>query len=160
MLQSSDKFVLDEQDIRLLEALQENATMTNLELAEHIGMSPSATHTRVRRLEEGGYIDKRLTVLNRERLGFDMLCLIHVRLQTHQIAQIEDFYKTVRESSQVLECYHVTGEYDYVLKVALRNRVELRTFVLEQLTPIPFVATVQTSIVFEEVKFTTALPLS
>ena len=160
MIESSNEVVLDEQDIALLAALQENAAISNLELAERIGMSPSATHTRVKRLEGGGYIDQRLTLLNRERLGFDMLCLIHVRLQTHQIAQIEDFYKMMRASGQVLECYHVTGEYDYVLKVALRNRVELRAFVLEQLTPIPFIATVQTSIVFEEVKFTTALPLS
>lgn len=159
MVESSNKQTLDAQDIALLEALQENAVLSNVELAERIKLSPSATHTRVKRLEEGCFIAKRLTVLNRERLGFDMLCLIHVRLQTHQIKQIEEFYIKMRELKQVLECYHVTGEYDYVLKVALRNPVELRKFVLEQLTPLPYIATVQTSLVFEEVKFTTSLPL-
>lgn len=159
MLKSSDRLVLDKKDIAILEALQDNAVISNIELAQIIGMSASATHGRVRALEDGGYIEKRLTVLNRKLLGFDMLCLIHVSLQTHQIKQIEEFYKIIEDLDQVLECYHVSGQYDYVLKVALRDRTELRKFVLEQLTPIPYLATVQTSLVFEELKFTTSLPL-
>lgn len=159
MLESSNKQVLDSIDIAILEILQENATISNKELAGVISMSPSATHTRVQGLKDGGYIEKSLTVLNRELLGFDMLCLIHISLQTHNIKQIEEFYKTIMGLNQVLECYHVSGQFDYVLKVAMRNRKDLRMFVLEQLTPISYIATVQTSLIFEELKFTTSLPL-
>jgi len=159
MLESSNKQVLDAKDIAILAIIQENATISNKELAELLRMSPSATHSRVQNLKERGYIEKALTVLNRELLGFDMLCLIHISLQTHNIEQIEEFYSKIVGLNQVLECYHVSGQFDYVLKVAMRNRRELRAFVLEQLTPIPYIATVQTSLIFEELKFTTSLPL-
>ncbi|HHO55549.1 MAG TPA: Lrp/AsnC family transcriptional regulator [Trueperaceae bacterium] len=159
MLESSNKQALDAKDIAILEIIQENATISNKELAELLKMSPSATHSRVQNLKERGYIEKTLTVLNRELLGFDMLCLIHISLQTHNIKQIEEFYSKIVGLNQVLECYHVSGQFDYVLKVAMRNRRELRTFVLEQLTPISYIATVQTSLIFEELKFTTSLPL-
>ena len=159
MLESSDKQVLDTKDIAILEIIQENATISNKELAEILKMSASATHSRVQNLKERGFIEKTLTVLNRELLGFDMLCLIHISLHSHNIEQIEEFYKTIINLNQVLECYHVSGQFDYVLKVAMRNRKELRMFVLEQLTPIPYIATVQTSLIFEELKFTSSLPL-
>lgn len=159
MLESSNKQALDAKDIAILEIIQKNATISNKELAELLKMSPSATHSRVQNLKERGYIEKTLTVLNRELLGFDMLCLIHISLQTHNIKQIEEFYSKIVGLNQVLECYHVSGQFDYVLKVAMRNRRELRTFVLEQLTPISYIATVQTSLIFEELKFTTSLPL-
>ena len=159
MLESSNKQALDAKDIAILEIIQKNATISNKELAELLKMSPSATHSRVQNLKERGYIEKTLTVLNRELLGFDMLCLIHISLQTHNIKQIEEFYGKIVGLNQVLECYHVSGQFDYVLKVAMRNRRELRTFVLEQLTPISYIATVQTSLIFEELKFTTSLPL-
>ena len=160
MIEYTAETKLDALDLKILTELQENATISNIELAERIGISPSATHNRVKRLNEGGYISKRLTVLNRDKLGFDMISLISVRLQTHHINQIQEFHALIQTLPAVLECYNVTGEFDYVLKVAFRNRHELRQFVLEELTPLPYLATVQTSVVFEEVKFTTALPLN
>mgnify|MGYP001796640731 CR=1 FL=1 len=160
MVEYSFKKALNKRDLKILELIQGNAAITNVELARLVNLSPSATHGRVKRLEEEGYIERRLTVLSRDQRGFDMLCLILIRLKTHQIEQIKEFYESIEHLEEVLECYHITGEHDYVLKVAQRNHIELRTFVLEQLTPLPYIATVLTSLVLEEVKFTTALPLT
>ncbi|MBC8332283.1 MAG: Lrp/AsnC family transcriptional regulator [Anaerolineae bacterium] len=150
---------LDDLDKALLRLLQEDACMSNINLAKTLDISPSSTHARVKRLEKDGYIDQRLTVLNREKLGFDMLCFINVSLQTHHIDEIKDFRRVVQTMPEVLECHHVTGKFDYILKVAVPNRVTLQQFVLEKLTPLPYIAIIQTSLIFEEVKFTTALPL-
>ena len=88
-----------------------------------------------------------------------MLCFVHVSLQLHQSQQVEGFERAVAGMPEVLECHHVTGEFDYLLKVAIRNRNDLKRFAVERLTPIPGVARIYTSLVLSEVKSTTALPL-
>jgi len=150
---------LDPLDKEILKILQEDACISNINLAKALDLSPSATHTRVRRLEENGYIEKRLTVLNREKLGFDMLCFILVSLQTHHVDEINQFRHAVQSMPEVLECHYITGKYDYILKIAVASRTALQQFMLTKLTPLPNISTVQTSLIFEEVKFTTALPL-
>jgi DNA-binding Lrp family transcriptional regulator len=92
-------------------------------------------------------------------MGYDMLCFIHISLQLHQPEQLESVRNAMRDLPEVLECHHVTGEYDYLLKVAIRNRKDLERFVVERLTPIPGVARIHTSLVLTEVKSTTALPI-
>ena len=100
-----------------------------------------------------------MALLDRERLGFDMLCFIQISLQLHQIEQVNHFRTMIQQIPEVLECHHVTGEYDYLLKIAVRNRQELERLVMEKLTPIPGVARIHTSLVFSEIKTSTALPL-
>ena len=150
---------LDELDRRLLGELQTDARIANAELARRLNLSPPAVHARVRRLEEQGYIRGYVALLDRERLGFDMLCFIQISLQLHQIEQVNHFRTTIQQIPEVLECHHVTGEYDYLLKIAVRNRQELERLVMEKLTPIPGVARIHTSLVFSEVKTSTALPI-
>ena len=150
---------LDELDRRLLGELQTDARIANAELARRLNLSPPAVHARVRRLEEQGYIRGYVALLDRERLGFDMLCFIQISLQLHQIEQVNHFRTTIQQIPEVLECHHVTGEYDYLLKIAVRNRQELERLVMEKLTPIPGVARIHTSLVFSEVKTSTALPV-
>ena len=139
--------------------LQGNARIANAELARRLNLSPPAVHARVRRLEEQGYIHGYVALLDRERLGFDMLCFIQISLQLHQIEQVNHFRTTIQQIPAVLECHHVTGEYDYLLKIAVRNRQELERLVMEKLTPIPGVARIHTSLVFSEIKTSTALPI-
>lgn len=150
---------LDELDIRILDELQGDARIANAELARRLNLSPPAVHARVRRLEEQGYIRRYSALLDRERLGFDMLCFVSITLQMHTRQQVQQFRAAVQQIPQVLECHHVTGEYDYLLKVTVRNRKELEHLVMERLTPLPGVARIHTSLVFTEVKNSTALPL-
>ena len=114
---------------------------------------------RTKRLEELGVIRGYGALLDSETVGYDMLCFVHVSLQLHQSQQVEGFERAVAEMPEVVECHHVTGEYDYLLKVAIRNRKDLKRFAVERLTPIPGVARIYTSLVLSEVKSTTALPL-
>jgi len=151
---------LDEVDRKLLDILQKDGSLSNVELARRIQLSPPATHARVRRLEEFGIIRQYVTLLDRENLGYDMLCFVHISLQLHQPQQVESVRAAIREMPEVLECYHVTGEYDYLLKVVIRNRKDLERFVVERLTPVPGIARIHTSLVLTEVKSTTAVPLA
>jgi DNA-binding Lrp family transcriptional regulator len=151
--------MLDSTDKLILQILQEEGRLSNAELARRVSLSPPATHARLRRLEEDGYIRQYAALLDREKAGFDMLCFVHISLQLHQPAQVEAVRAAIREMPEVLECHHVTGEYDYLLKVVIHNRKDLERFVLERLTPVPGVARIHTSLVLTEVKATTALPV-
>jgi DNA-binding Lrp family transcriptional regulator len=150
---------LDEIDVAILRELQADGRMSNVELAQRINLSPPATHTRLKRLQEQGTIRKYVTLLDQEQLGYDMTCFVNISLQLHQVEELEGFRASINEMPQVLECYHVTGEFDYLLKVVVRSRKDLQRFVVEQLTPIPGVARIYTSLVLTEVKSTTALPI-
>jgi Lrp/AsnC family transcriptional regulator, leucine-responsive regulatory protein len=151
---------LDNQDLKILRELQADSSLSNVELARRVHLSPPATHTRVKRLEQLGYIRGYVALLDRERIGFDMLCFITVTLQMHQAENVTVFQAAVAHMPEVLECYHVTGEHDYLLKVALHNRQDLQRFLMENLTPISCISRIQTSLALTEVKTTTQLPLS
>lgn len=149
----------DLHDLAILRELQADGRMSNAELARRVHLSPPAVHARVRRLEENGLIRQYAALLDRERVGYDMLCFIHLRLQRHQPDEVRTVKQAIQSMPEVLECYHVTGEYDYLLKVVIRNRKDLDRFVVEQLTPVAGIAHINTSVVLNEVKTTTVLPL-
>jgi DNA-binding Lrp family transcriptional regulator len=159
MIQYSHNEVADELDDAILRVLQEDGRISNVELANRVNLSPPAVHARLKRLEERGFIRQYVALLNRERIGYDMLCFINVSLQLHQQDNVENFKQRMLEMPQVLECHHLTGEFDYLLKVVVRNRQDLEQFVVNQLTPIPGIARIYTSVVLSEIKSTTALPL-
>jgi Lrp/AsnC family transcriptional regulator, leucine-responsive regulatory protein len=159
MIKNSQTLVLDHVDKSLLSALQTDGRLSNVELARRINLSPPATHTRLKRLEKNGYIRQYTAVVDREKAGYDLLCFIHIGLRMHQVEQVEEFREATRQLPEVLECHHITGEYDYLLKVALKNRKDLERFVIDKITPIPGVARIHTSLVLAEVKATMALPL-
>ncbi|NPV67954.1 MAG: Lrp/AsnC family transcriptional regulator [Anaerolineae bacterium] len=159
MTETSKDLTLDDTDYRILELLQTNGRMSNADLARQLKLSPPAIHARLRRLENQGVIREYVTLLDWEQLGYDMLCFINVAIQVHQPQTVEQFRLAVKQMPEVLECHHVTGEYDYLLKVAVRNRKELERFVLDQLTPIPGIAKIYTSLVLREIKFSTAIPV-
>ena len=122
MIQSSRQVSLDEIDKTILRLLQADGRVSNAEIARRVGLSAPATHARVRRLEEGGVVRQYSTLLDREAMGFDMVCFISVSLQLHQFEAIERFKELVQDMPEVLECHHITGEFDYLLKAVFRNR--------------------------------------
>jgi DNA-binding Lrp family transcriptional regulator len=156
---SSVEASLDDTDRAILQLLQTDGRISNADVARRVGLSAPATHARVKRLEDVGVIRQYATVLDRETLGFDMVCYISVSLQLHQFEAIERFKELVRDMPEVLECHHITGEFDYLLKAVFRNRNELQQFIVSRLTPIPGMARINTSLVLVEIKATSALPV-
>ncbi len=151
---------MDELDRSILRVLQVNGRISNADLARQINLSPPAVHARMKRLEQQGIIQKYVALLDREQVGYDMLCFINVSIAMHQREYVDNFRQLVRDMSEVLECHHLTGEYDYLLKVVVRSRRDLERFVVDRLTPIPGMARIHTSLVLAEVKATTAVPLT
>lgn len=150
---------LDDIDRQLLHYLQCDARITNAELARRVELSPPGLQKRLRRLERMGVIEGYVTLVNREALGFDMLCFVQVTLQRHEPEAVGRFKSQVQVMPEVLECHHITGEYDYLLKVVVRNRKHLEQFILETLTPIQGMDKIRTSLVLSELKTTTAVPI-
>jgi Lrp/AsnC family transcriptional regulator, leucine-responsive regulatory protein len=150
---------IDAIDKAILEQLQNDSSLSNVELARRISLSPPAVHARIKRLEELGLIRQYVALLNREKAGYDMLCFIAVTLQLHQMEHINMFREAVHQMPEVLECHFMTGEFDYLLKVAVRSRKDLERFLIDRLTPIPGIARISTSVVLTEIKSTTALSL-
>jgi len=150
---------LDELDLAILRILQNEARLSNVELARRIHLSPPATFARVHRLEENGLIRGYAALVNRQEVGYDLLCFVQVSLQLHDVQQVTGFRQAVQEMPEVLECHHVTGDFDYLLKVVARNTQDLEHFLLNRLTPIPGVAHIHTNLVLREVKHTTVLPV-
>jgi len=159
MVRYSQEERLDEIDLAILRELQRDGRISNVELARRINLSPPATHARVRHLEEQGFIRKYVSLLDQEMVGYEMTCFISVSLQLHQHEELEEFHAAIRQIPEVLECYHVTGEFDYLLKVVVRSRQDLQRLIVNRLTPLPGVARIYTSLVLSAIKATTELAL-
>ncbi len=150
---------LDTTDITILEYLQENSKISIAELARHVNLSAPAVHARIKRLEENEVIRGYTTVIDREKLGYDMLCFVQVSLQTHSPATVRAFRERIADMPEVLECHQLIGDIDYLLKVVIRNKSDLRDFLMERITPIEGVSRIKTSLALTEIKSTTVLPV-
>ncbi len=157
MIKCSADNDLDEVDRKILAVLQAEGRISNSDLAKKIHLSAPATHTRVKRLEQGGYIHSYVALLDRNKLGYDNLCFIELSLGVHKHEQIQAILETIMSWPEVLECHNVTGEYDYLLKVAVVNTRALEQFNSRKLIPLEGVAKIHTSLVLKEVKATTAI---
>jgi len=151
--------LLDDIDRELLTALQRDARQTNAELARRVDLSAAGLHKRLRRLEEGGVITGYVAQVDREVVGYDMLCFVQVTLQRHEPDAVNNFRREVQSMAEVLECHHLTGEFDYLLKVIVCNRKHLEHFILNTLTPVRGMDKIRTSLVLSEIKATAAIPM-
>lgn len=151
---------LDEVDRVLLTHLQTDARITNTELARLVDLSPTGLQKRLRKLEETGVIAHYVTLINREAVGYDMLCFVQVTLKHHELDGVKMFREAVQAMPEVQECYFLTGEYDYLLKVIVRSRRDLERFLMETLTPMPGMDKIRTSLVLSEIKMSTAVPVN
>ncbi|WP_225913763.1 Lrp/AsnC family transcriptional regulator [Leptolyngbya ohadii] len=150
---------LDDRDRLLLQLLQENSRTSNAELARQLKLTAPGLQKRLKKLEDNGFIDRYVTLVNREALGFDLLCFAQVTLAHHQPECVGQFCQQVQGLPEVLECHHLTGEFDYLLKVVAPNRQRLEQLMSETITQLPGVDKVRTNIVLNEVKASTSLPL-
>ena len=151
---------LDRYDRRILELLQQEGRLTNQELAERIGLSPSPCLRRVRALEEAGIITGYRAVLDPRPLGLSLVSLIHISMDRHTPERFANFEATVAGLPEVLECLLITGQdADYQLKVIVRDMEAYQALLLDQITRIEGVSGVHSSFVLRRVVDKTALPL-
>lgn len=150
---------LDRIDLRILEHLQGHARASNLELTEAANLSPAQCHRRHRRLEEAGYVGRYETRLNAARMGLTVVAFIHVSMERGHIRELQKFKDLLGNLAEVQECYSVTGDFDYMLKVVTRDLPALSRFLMDTLMRLPGVAAVRSSVCMDEIKCTSALPL-
>ena len=150
---------LDSIDLKLLKLLQVNSRLTTKELAQEVGLSISPVYERVKRLENEGYIDRYVALLDPSKLNLGFIAFVAVKLARQSFEGAMKFVKVVQNIPEVAECFSVVGRYDYLLKVYAPDILYYRTFVLDVLGGIDSVGNIESSFVMSVVKNDTALPL-
>lgn len=151
--------MFDATDRKILTILQQNGRITNARLAHEVGLSPPAVLERVRRLEASGVIDKYVAILDRQQAGFSVQTIVMVCLSHHQISSLQNVKERLTRMDEVLECHQLTGEVDFLLKVAVKDMSAYTNFVNNKLSGIPGIQNVKTSFILETLKNDTALKL-
>ena len=151
---------IDAIDRQILENLQNDARMRNVELAEKVGLSPSPCLRRVGNLEETGVIRGYATLVDAEAVGLPVSVFVSVTLEKQIEKTLEKFEKEIRARPEVMECYLMTGEADYLLRVVTADLGAYERFLIEHLTRIPGVASIKSSFALKQVAYRTALPIS
>lgn len=149
---------LDKTDRRMLAILQEDGRISNIELARRIALSPSPCLRRLQRLEEEGVIDRYVALLNPDKLGVGLLAYVNVSLDKRNPQATEAFKRVVHDWPEVTECYAMTGEMDYLMRVMVSDLNHFSRFVMDKVLKQPGVLDVKSSFALEGVKRTTALP--
>jgi len=150
---------LDATDIRILSELQRDGSLTNVELASRINLSPSPCLARVRQLEKQGVISRKVTLLDARKLGLKVVVFIQVSLDKQRRETLDSFERRIAGLPQVMECYLMSGDADYLLRVVVPDVEALERLIIDQITRIPGVASIRSSFALKQVLYSTALPL-
>ncbi len=150
---------LDAIDRRILTQLQDNARLTNVELAEAVGLSPSPCLRRVRELEQSGVIRRYVALLDPATVGLPVSVFVNVTLERQVETALERFEAAILKRPEVMECYLMTGDADYLLRVVTADLSAYERFLVEHLTRVPGVASIKSSFALKQVKYRTALPV-
>jgi Lrp/AsnC family transcriptional regulator len=151
---------LDRGDLRILDLVQEHGDLSAAEIADRLGMTASTCWRRMSRLQELGVIRKRVALLDREKVGLNVMVFSHVKLVGHGRDALLRFEQAVREHPEILECYTMMGETDFLLRIVCRDIKAYEAFFLDHLSRFPGVQSVNSSIALAVIKETTALPLT
>jgi|TARA_B100000959_G_scaffold287569_1_gene374245 DNA-binding Lrp family transcriptional regulator len=150
----------DNFDKKLLSSLQKDGRISNVELAESVNLSESACLRRVRALEEKGFIDRFVALLDQKRVGLTDTVFVHIVLKREEKSELLAFEKAVKEIPEILECYLMTGEFDYLLHIVVANMADFERLHNDSLTQLPGVSRVNSSFAIRTVQKTTQLPLA
>tara|TARA_A100000171_G_scaffold53118_1_gene77132 strand:+ start:7953 stop:8411 length:459 start_codon:yes stop_codon:yes gene_type:complete len=150
---------LDSIDKQLLHHLQENAKQTNKELSLKLNLSVTAIYERIKKLERAGIIKRYVALLDSKQLSLGFTVFCHIKLVKHSEENITTFETTVRQIPEVMECFHVSGDYDYLLKVLVKDMEHFREFMVSKLTSMEHVGSTTSSFTINQVKNTTAIEL-
>jgi Lrp/AsnC family transcriptional regulator len=151
---------LDRGDVRILDVLQQHGDLSAAEVAERVGMTASTCWRRISRLQELGVVKERVALVDREKVGLNVMVFSHVKLAGHGRDALLRFEQAVREHPEILECYTLMGETDFLLRIVCRDIKAYEAFFLDHLSRFPGVQSVNSSIALAVIKETTALPLA
>src|SRR6476659_4451519 len=150
---------LDTTDWKILRLLQSDARISNVDLAREVGLSPSPCLNRVRALEQSGYISRYVSLLDALRVGLKVSVFIQVTLEKQIKPALETFERAIRDRPEVMECYLMTGDADYLLRVVVPDLQAVEHFILHFLSRVAGVGNIKSSFALKQVKYQTALPL-
>jgi Lrp/AsnC family leucine-responsive transcriptional regulator len=150
---------LDETDLSILRHLQSDSHLTTKELAAKVHLSSTPVFERVRRLEREGYIRRYVALLDADKLDKGLCIFCNVKLKQHNCGLGHEFMDAIQAIDEVTECYNISGEFDYMLKIYVRSMKHYQDFVLNTLGKIPSVGSIQSDFVMSVVKYSTAIPI-
>lgn len=150
---------LDQIDHKLLEILQSNGKITNAQLSKEIGLSPAPTLERVKKLENSGIIESYHAQIDREKVGLGVMTFVQVTLSGHRKSITESFVDTIERVPEIIECHHVTGSCDFLLKVIAKDIASYQRLIMETINEIEVVASTQTMVILSTFKNTKVLPI-
>lgn len=146
-------------DRKLLQLLQNDSKQTNKELSSKLNLSVTAVFERIKKLENNGVISKYVALVKKEEIDKSFVAFCHIKLSKHIQEYVVQFEKEVAKLTEVLECHHISGDYDYLLKVMVKDMEAFREFMVEKLTNINHIGSTHSMFVISEVKSTTAIPV-
>lgn len=150
---------MDQIDRRILEELQHDGSLSNVALARRVGLSPSPCLARVKALEASGLIRQYVALADATRLGLGLNVFINISLKTQRKEALARFEERIADHDEVMECYLMTGDSDYLIRVVVADMAALERFILDRLAPIPEVEKIRSSFTLKQVRYKTALPL-
>lgn len=150
---------LDRIDIKILNELQQNASLTNVQLASRVNLSPSPCLARVKNLEKLGVIDRRIAVLDAAVLGIGVTAFIQIKLEKQAQISLESFTRAIDRLNQVMECYLVTGDHDYLLRVMVADIEDLEDLIVNKISRIPGVSCIRSNLALRRISHKTVLPI-
>lgn len=145
---------MDEIDHKILRALQDDARLSHHDLGDRVGLSPSPCARRIRKLEADGYISGYGARIDEAKMGFGFSVFVSVRLDQQVDGRLQDFERSVRSMSEIVDCWLMTGSFDYLLRVAVADLSEFESFLTGRLTKVPGVVSLESSIPIRRVKNT------
>ncbi|MCF6295251.1 MAG: Lrp/AsnC family transcriptional regulator [Flavobacteriaceae bacterium] len=149
----------DDIDKKLLELLQLDSKQTNKELSNKLSLSVTAVYERIKKLERIGVIEKYVALVKKEIVNKSFVAFCHIKLVQHSQDYVIKFEKDVANLKEVLECYHISGDFDYLLKVLVKDMEEFREFMVKKLTTIDHIGSTHSTFMISEVKHTTAITI-
>jgi Lrp/AsnC family leucine-responsive transcriptional regulator len=144
-------------DRNLLELLQKDSKQTNKELSNKLLLSVTAVYERIKKLERAGVIEKYVALVNKEKINKSFVAFCNIKLVQHTHDYVIKFEREVANLNEVVECYHISGDYDYLLKVLVTDMKAFREFMVEKLTTISHIGSTHSTFMINEVKYTTAI---
>ncbi|QNU65586.1 Lrp/AsnC family transcriptional regulator [Ruminiclostridium herbifermentans] len=151
-------FTFDELDKQLIDLLQADSSISNKDLAEKVGLSPSACLSRTKRLKEMGVIKKFAAIVDEKMIGYEVIAFTFITLSPHNRDITNAFLAKIKETPQILECYNISGSWDYLIKIAAHDLAHCRDFLIDTLLTFPGVNKIETSMVLSTDKRSFSLP--
>jgi len=151
---------LDSTDHRILHLLQENAKYTIKEIAAEMGMTTTPVYERIKRMEEDGYIQRYVALLDQHKIGFSLTAFCHISIKEHARDYLQNFEKAIASFPEIVECYHLSGVQDYMLKIIVSDMQAYQSFLVDKLAALDHIGSVQSTFVLTKVKHSTAIQLN